>query len=88
LSGNAREWTNDWYSGKAYENALEADGSPKRDWPGPAKADITAHRVLKGGADGWELWRRGHASMREHLQDVGFRCVLRVTQGMRSEASN
>jgi formylglycine-generating enzyme required for sulfatase activity len=82
LCGNAREWVKDLYSATAYRNALAPDGSPLRDWEGPRKADISSHRVLKGGTQGWELWRRGHAATRDALADVGFRCVLRITPEM------
>lgn len=79
LAGNAREWCTDWFAAKAYEDALEKDGSPKRDWEGPNRADTPAHRVVKGGGEkGWELWHRSGTSMRESVRDIGFRCVLRI----------
>jgi formylglycine-generating enzyme len=78
LSGNAREWVNDWYVSEPFREAATRDGSPPRDWTGPKQAAPSLHRVIKGGTDGWELWHRGHANMRDQLDDVGFRCVLRI----------
>lgn len=78
LSGNAREWVNDWYVSDPFQAAATRDGSPPRDWTGPGQAEPALHRVIKGGTDGWELWRRGHAHMRDQIDDVGFRCVLRI----------
>jgi formylglycine-generating enzyme required for sulfatase activity len=81
MAGNAREWCTDWYAADAYANAREKDGSPIRDWKGPARAASVGMKVVKGGTDGWELWRRNSVNMRDRLPDVGFRCVLRIPAG-------
>jgi formylglycine-generating enzyme required for sulfatase activity len=80
LSGNAREWTQDWYQPDAFLGALERDGSPRQNWTGPAKSSPVGHRVIKGSQTGWELWARHHGTIAEGQPDVGFRCVLRIKQ--------
>ncbi len=80
VAGNAREWTNDWYSSKAYEKTTESDGSPLRNPLGPNRAEITSHRVIKGGNNGWQLWHRSSATMKDGSQDVGFRCVFNIVE--------
>ena len=82
LAGNAREWVGDWYAANAHSQAMAADGTPIRNWSGPKRSDVVSHRVIKGGTEGWELWRRSHSAMKDHVSDVGFRCVLRVTDKM------
>lgn len=81
MAGNAREWCSDWYDPAAYAQAREKDGSPIRDWQGPSRANVVGTKVVKGGLEGWELWRRGSANMRDGLPDLGFRCVLRIPAG-------
>jgi sulfatase modifying factor 1 len=76
LAGNVREWCSDWYNVKAYAEAKGKDGAPPHNWPGPRKAS-NGERVIKGGADRWELWTRGSHSMNKPADDIGFRCVLR-----------
>ena len=76
LTGNAREWCSDWYSNKAYSEAKSKDGTPAHNWPGPRKAS-NGERVVKGGADRWELWARGSQSMNKPAANIGFRCVHR-----------
>lgn len=78
LAGNAQEWCLDWYSDKAYAEARNKDGSPAHNWTGPKKAS-NGERVIKGGADRWELWARGSHGMTKPSEKVGFRCVLRLT---------
>jgi len=78
LCGNAREWVHDWYASDAYEKSQTKDGSPVRDDRGPKRAEISAHRVIRGSAESWDLWTRGHADMKDHTPDVGFRCVFRL----------
>lgn len=78
LAGNAQEWCLDWYSDKAFAEAHNKDGSPAHNWTGPKKAS-NGERVIKGGADRWELWARGSHGMTKPSEKVGFRCVLRMT---------
>ncbi len=80
LAGNAREWCADWYRADSFQTALEADGSPRRNWPGPSRSNPVGHRVIKGSTIGWELWARSHATQSQALPDVGFRCVIRLPQ--------
>lgn len=79
LAGNAQEWCQDWYSDKAYAEARSKDGSPAHNWTGPKKAS-NGERVIKGGADRWELWSRGSQGMTKPSEKVGFRCVLRLSK--------
>jgi formylglycine-generating enzyme required for sulfatase activity len=78
LAGNVQEWCLDWYSDKAFAEARNKDGSPAHNWTGPKKAS-NGERVIKGGADRWELWARGSHGMTKPSEKVGFRCVLRLT---------
>lgn len=80
LAGNAREWCSDWYRPDGFKEALEADGSPKHNWTGPSRANPVGHRVVKGSSTGWELYARGHGTMAQGQPDVGFRCVLRLSE--------
>ncbi|WP_146509323.1 formylglycine-generating enzyme family protein [Thalassoglobus neptunius] len=82
LSGNAREWVHDWYSSQAYQELVTRSGTPMRDPEGPKLAEILGERVVRGSRDDWELWIRGHANIKRSAPDVGFRCVLRVTEEM------
>jgi len=84
LAGNAREWCQEWYSDQAYELALKRSESMILDDPsGPTAAvgskDRTV-RVVKGGEEGWEAWRRNGVPMGTRSPNVGFRCVLRFHQ--------
>ncbi|MEW4488031.1 SUMF1/EgtB/PvdO family nonheme iron enzyme [Thalassoglobus sp. JC818] len=87
LSGNAREWVHDWYSSQAYQELATKSGTPMRDPQGPKLAEILGERVVRGSRDDWELWIRGHANIKRSAPDVGFRCVLRVTEEMLPENS-
>lgn len=80
LAGNAREWVADWYRADAFREAVERDGSPRKNWSGPQRSEPVGHRVIKGSVTGWELWARGHALQTQALSDVGFRCVLRLPE--------
>lgn len=80
MAGNAREWTVDWYSANAY--AASSIGEVVRDSQGPKRANRLGERVVRGSRDGWDLWTRGHANLRRSSADIGFRCVLRITDEM------
>ncbi len=85
MAGNAHEWCQDWYSPDAYAVALKrADGSTLRNPDGPQGSSGTK-RVIRGGTDGWELWRRNGAPMGDRSPTIGFRCVLRVNQAKSAE---
>lgn len=79
MAGNAREWTVDWYSASAY---AASNGQVVRDSRGPKRPNKQAERVVKGSRDGWHLWVRGRANLRKSSADIGFRCVLRITEEM------
>ncbi len=82
MAGNAHEWCQDWYSPMAYELATKrAVGGTLRNPQGPQSAqgaEDRSARVIRGGTDGWELWRRTGIPMAERSPTVGFRCVLRL----------
>jgi formylglycine-generating enzyme required for sulfatase activity len=80
LAGNAREWCQDFFAEDAYKQAPAAGSAAARNWKGP-RTDKGGRRVVKGSATGWELWAREGASMTERSPQIGFRCVLRLTQG-------
>jgi formylglycine-generating enzyme required for sulfatase activity len=77
LAGNAREWCSDSYSDVAYQEATRNGETVVRNWPGPKRAVIANHRVVKGNGPDWMSWHRRPAHMRTPGNDVGFRCVLR-----------
>lgn len=79
LSGNLREWCQDWYSASYYGEIRTPDGSPVRNPTGPQKAGEPNSRVVKGGSQGWELWHRASMSMSKSPPDIGFRGVLRLS---------
>lgn len=82
MAGNAREWVLDWYSADQYQDVARKDGTPVRNPEGPLKADKLGERVVKGSRDSWNLWTRGRANLRDSADDIGFRCVLRITEEM------
>jgi formylglycine-generating enzyme required for sulfatase activity len=80
LAGNAREWCQDFFAEDAYKQAPAPGSAAARNWKGP-RTDKAGRRVVKGSPTGWELWAREGLSMSEHSPKVGFRCVLRLSQG-------
>jgi formylglycine-generating enzyme len=80
LAGNAREWCQDFFAEDAYKQAPAPGSAAARNWKGP-RSDKASRRVVKGSPAGWELWAREGLSMTERAPKVGFRCVLRLTQG-------
>ncbi len=77
LAGNAREWSLDWYSPKAHQEAAQiASKQTLVNWSGPKKSAQGNQRVIKGSGPNWEVWYRQGAGMGESLPNVGFRCVL------------
>ena len=79
LSGNAREWCDDWYSQNSYQAAMTlADAGVVRGWSGPKRPVIANMRVVRGGQNSWNVWKRVGENMRTPPADVGFRCVLNL----------
>jgi formylglycine-generating enzyme required for sulfatase activity len=78
LAGNAREWCLDYYAEDAYQHASKSDGTAVRDGTGPKRPSISAHRVVRGNAPGWELWYRSSESMSKSSPSIGFRGVLQL----------
>ena len=79
MAGNAREWCDDWYSKNAYKAALAlSDAGVVRDWQGPRRAVEPSMRVVRGGQNSWEVWKRTGENMRTPPADVGFRCVINL----------
>lgn len=72
LAGNAREWCADWYSPTAYRDS----GSGAINPAGPKNAMVHQQRVVRGGDPNWLVWSRTGVVSTEHLNDIGFRCVL------------
>ena len=80
LAGNAKEWCSDLYSDHAHRDALASSNQTPRNWPGPKKSSNGNLRVVKGGAVDWSAWRRQGRDIGKGFPDVGFRCVLRITE--------
>ena len=78
LAGNAREWVLDLYSESSHRQAAALPVDRTKNWKGPNKSAKPDHRVVKGGNAAWIVWHRTSIDMREHVNDIGFRCVLRV----------
>ncbi|MCH9653091.1 MAG: formylglycine-generating enzyme family protein [Planctomycetes bacterium] len=79
LSGNAREWCDDWYSDNSYQAATAlADAGVVRGWEGPKRSVIPSMRVVRGNQKSWDVRKRIGENMRTPPADVGFRCVLNL----------
>lgn len=79
LAGNAREWTSDWYSPTAHQEASSlSQQRVLRNWTGPKKAVVGYQRVVKGSSTDWAAWHRAGCDMSARQPDVGFRGVLRT----------
>jgi formylglycine-generating enzyme required for sulfatase activity len=87
LAGNAREWTSDWFAADAHQEVAASSGRLARNWPGPRKAGIPGHRVIKGNGPDWSAWHRGSAEMSARLPDVGFRGIVRTPLQVPAESS-
>lgn len=79
MAGNVREWCHDFYLPNAYEQLIKESGATPRNPAGPRAAPDN-QRVIKGGDDRWRVWARSGAPQIERPDDVGFRCVLRLTE--------
>lgn len=82
MAANAREWVSDWYAENAYKDLSANPGSPPRDPQGPKRASLIGEKVVRGSHELWDLWTRGHANVKKSGDDIGFRCVLRITEEM------
>ncbi len=74
LSGNVREWCNDWYQVDAYKQGAGADP------PGPASGE---KKVLRGGA--WSVTAKSCTSWSRFCDDPGFTdaCFVNADCGFR-----
>lgn len=79
LAGNAREWCSDFYVETYYTQLAAESGATARNPAGPkSSGGGTNLRVVKGGDPNWYVWARTGLAQTEHLNDVGFRCVLKL----------
>lgn len=85
MAGNAREWTSDWFSAKLYEKQATTDGGLIRNPIGPRLPDKLGEKSTRGSQGTWNLWMRSHANLRKSDENVGFRCILRITDDMTGE---
>jgi formylglycine-generating enzyme required for sulfatase activity len=77
MSGNAWEWTADWFEARAYQGRSGVVTDPI----GPAKPGGRIPEVtVRGGSSEWDVaWRSG-MRVDARLPYLGFRCVLQVEQ--------
>ena len=76
LSGNAWEWTNDWFDTKYY-GTLKGRVTANPAGPAQGKSRIP-EVVIKGGSKEWDgSWRTGMRPEAK-LPHLGFRCVLNI----------
>lgn len=80
LAGNAREWCSDRYSDTAFAEAQKLSQTPLRNWKGTRTAQPADFHVVKGNGPGWKAWYRVGMNSLERHADVGFRCVLRLSE--------
>lgn len=79
LSGNAREWCDDWYSDNSYKAAMAlSDDGIVRGWSGPKRPVVPSMRVARGNQKSWDVRNRAGENMRKPSVDIGFRCVLNL----------
>lgn len=78
LAGNAREWTTDWYGATIFQE-YAATKTSIRQPTGPRRGDALGERTVRGSRQDWNLWHRAPANVRDSSDDIGFRCILRVT---------
>jgi hypothetical protein len=63
---------------KYYTQLMADAGATARNPTGPRTSNGTDLRVVKGGDPQWLAWARSGVAQSEHLNDVGFRCVLKL----------
>jgi formylglycine-generating enzyme len=80
LAGNAREWCSDRYSATAFDDAQKSSHTPLRNWKGARSAQPADFHVVKGNGPGWNAWYRVGMNGNQHHANVGFRCVLRLSE--------
>lgn len=86
MAGNAAEWTSDWYSATTYEKQAETTGL-LRNPQGPRRSDRAGRKVTRGSQGTWKLWLRDQANVRTSGENIGFRCLLRITEEMLVETN-
>ena len=74
LSGNAWEWTRDWFDSRYY---YRLKNSITENPAGPTSSRLK-QVVVKGGDKDWGLTRREGLKVDSRLPYLGFRCVLQV----------
>jgi len=75
LSGNAWEWTKDWYDPKYYQQFKTATADNPA---GPVARPKSEQLVVKGSSKDWAVTKREGIKPTAHLPYLGFRCVLTV----------
>ena len=75
LSGNAWEWTKDWYDAKYYQQFRT---TPADNPSGPANAPKSMQLVVKGSSKEGIVTKREGIKSEARLPYLGFRCVLVV----------
>lgn len=80
LAGNAQEWMLDFYDEANHETLALMDPGRRRNWAGPRRASATGERVVKGDGPEWAVWFRRGVRMTERSPNIGFRCVLNLTE--------
>lgn len=79
MAGNAREWCLDLYSPDGFQKQIAAGGSPIRNPTGPKTFQGAKLQVVKGGKTDWAVWQRAGVAQTETPPDLGFRCVLNIS---------
>jgi formylglycine-generating enzyme required for sulfatase activity len=84
MSGNAWEWTADWYDPTYFQQFKSA---PADNPIGPIRSKSRPpQRTIKGGSKSWQVtWREG-MKVDARLPYLGFRCVLTVEQAAPNQA--
>ena len=87
MSGNVREWCNDWFKVDYYSN------SPTDDPPGPPSAGALGFKVHRGGSFAPEVFdcqsgARCAFDPSYGLNSVGFRLALDASSGIQLQNSN
>ena len=79
MAGNAREWCLDIYHPDTFQKDVAAGGEPVRNPAGPKAAQTVKLQVVKGGKTDWAVWHRAGQPQNEAGAEIGFRCVLNVS---------
>lgn len=76
MAGNVAEWVADWYDTEYYRTG------PVNNPPGPVSGD---YKVVRGGSWSYQSYGirtyfRMYNDPSDHIQDIGFRCVLNPSE--------